>query len=96
MRLGVPLEMAGNYGLFGYHAGVLLLQEFIPLLPVVDEDGWALETPPAHGDLTHLPVAFFLVRLQAPRELVIASSGSILEQTLTDGGQTLLIAAGPA
>jgi hypothetical protein len=95
-RLGLPLEMAGNYGLFGYHGGILLLQEFMPLLPVVDEDGWALETPPAHGDLTHLPVAFFLVRIQAPRELVFASSGSILERSISGGEQMLLMAAGPA
>lgn len=95
-RLALPLEMAGNYGLFGYHGGILLLQEFIPLLPVVDEDGWALETPPAHGDLTHLPAAFFLVRAQAPSELVVASSGSILEHSDSAGEQMLLMAAGPA
>jgi hypothetical protein len=95
-RLGLPLEMAGNYGLFGYHGGILLLQEFMPLLPVVDEDGWALETPPVHGDLTHLPAAFFLVRIQAPSELVVASSGSILERSVSGGEQMLLMAAGPA
>jgi aminopeptidase N len=94
--LSLPLEMAGNYGLFGYHGGILLLQEFFPLLPVVDEDGWALETPPSHGDLTHLDASFFLVRIQAPRDLIIVSSGTALQHTTSGNSQILLQAAGPA
>ncbi len=95
-RLSLPLEMAGNYGLFGYHGGILLLQEFFPLLPVVDEDGWALETPPSHGDLTHLEAGFFLVRIQAPQDLVIVSSGTALQHAVSGDSQILLQAAGPA
>lgn len=95
-RLSLPLEMAGNYGLFGYFDGILLLQEFFPLLPEVDNNGWALETPPAHGDLTYLPASFFLVRIQAPKDLVIASSGTTLQVAAIGSKQVLLQADGPA
>jgi hypothetical protein len=48
----VPREMGGNYGLFGYFDDVLVLDEFYPVIPVYDDEGWNVEVPPPNGDVT--------------------------------------------
>ncbi|MEJ2012804.1 MAG: M1 family metallopeptidase [Anaerolineales bacterium] len=94
--LEIPQTMEGNYGLFGYHDGILLLQEFHPVIPAQTEAGWALEVPPPFGDLTSQPASYYLVRLQIPAGLTLISSGRMLQQGFKDADQVVLIADGPA
>ena len=74
-EVSVPREMGGNYGLFGYFDGFLVLDEFYPVIPVYDDEGWNVEIPPDHGDVTYLDASFYLVRVTAPRELMVIASG---------------------
>ncbi len=91
-----PLDMAGNYGLFGYFDGVLALDEFSPVIPVYDDEGWNVETPPPNGDVTYFDVSFYLVRVAAPANLTIVASGVEVGGEREAGNQILTFAAGPA
>ena len=57
----VPQEMSGNYGLFGHFGEFVVLQECYPILALYDDEGWNLDIPPAHGDLTYLDASYYLV-----------------------------------
>lgn len=92
----VAQEMAGNYGLFGYFDGVLVLDEFYPAIPVYDDEGWNVETPPPNGDITYYDASFYLVRVTAPANLTIIASGVKVDSKIEGDDQTLTFAAGPA
>jgi aminopeptidase N len=92
----VPREMGGNYGLFGYFDEILVLDEFYPVVPVYDDEGWNVEVPPPAGDLTYFDASFYLVQVTAPADLVVVASGIRVGQELRDGKEVLTFAAGPA
>jgi len=94
--LQLPQTMEGNYGLFGYHDEILLLQEFHPMIPALTQAGWALEVPPPYGDLTHQEAGYYLVRLQLPADLTLISSGVLIRRMVQDSDQIVLLADGPA
>lgn len=92
----VAQEMAGNYGLFGYFEGVLVLDEFYPVMAVYDEEGWSVRELPPNGDVTYLDASFYLVRLTAPSELVIVTSGTEISREEEGDKAVLVVAAGPS
>ncbi len=92
----VAQEMAGNYGLFGYFEGVLVLDEFYPAIPVYDDEGWNVEVPPPNGDVTYYDASFYLVRVTAPASLTVVASGIIVGSKHEADHQVLTFAAGPA
>jgi hypothetical protein len=70
--------------------------DFYPTVPVYDAQGWNIEVPPAYGDVTYTPVAFYQVHLTAPADQVVATSGSIVQtKDNGDGTRTWVAAAGP-
>jgi aminopeptidase N len=91
----VPLEMGGNYGLFGYFDDVLVLDEFYPVIPVYDDEGWNVEVPPPGADVTYFDASFYLVRVTAPAELTVVASGIEIGRESEDDNQVLTFAAGP-
>lgn len=92
----VAQEMAGNYGLFGYFDGVLVLDEFYPVVAVYDEEGWSARELPPNGDVTYLDTSFYLVRITAPSQLVVVTSGIEVDREELDDRVVLTAAAGPA
>jgi len=92
----VAREMGGNYGLFGYFDGVLVLDEFYPVVPVFDDEGWNVEAPPPNGDVTYYDASFYLVRVTAPANLTIVASGNEIDREEVGDQQVLTFAAGPA
>ena len=92
----VAQEMAGRYGLFGYLDGVLVLDEFYPVIPVYDDEGWNVEVPPPGGDVTYYDASFYLVRVTAPASLMIVASGIVVGSEHEADDQILTFAAGPA
>ncbi len=92
----IPEEMGGNYGLFGHFEDLLVLQEFFPIIPVFDDEGWNVEVPPPHGDVTYLDPSYFVVRVGAPAELTLLTSGVEIDRVIKDDRQSLTFAAGPA
>jgi len=92
----VAREMAGNYGLFGYFEGVLVLDEFYPVIPAYDDEGWNVEVPPPNADLTHFDASFYLVRVTTPDSLTVVASGVEVGREYKADTQILTFAAGPA
>ena len=95
-EVAVAQEMGGNYGLFGYFDGVLVLDEFYPVIPVYDDEGWNVEVPPRDGDVTYYDASFYLVRVTAPASLTIVASGSVVGSEHEADAQIRTFAAGPA
>jgi len=95
-EVDVPLEMGGNYGLFGYFDGVLVLDEFYPVVPVYDDEGWNVEVPPPNADVTYYDASFYLVRVTAPATLMVVASGVEVGREGEGDNQLLTYAAGPA
>jgi hypothetical protein len=100
----VAQEMAGHYGLFGYFDGVLVLDEFYPVIPVYDDEGtgpesaegWNVESPPPNGDVTYYDSSFYLVRVTTPANLPVVASGIVVGSEYEADSQILTFAAGPA
>ena len=92
----VAQEMGGNYGLFGFFDGVLVLDEFYPVIPVYNDEGWNVEAPPANADLAYYDASFYRVTISAPRELVVVTSGVMTERGEADDLQWMTCVAGPA
>ena len=95
-NIEIPRDMGDYYGLFGYFEDVLVLDTFYPMIPVYDDEGWNADVPQINGDLTYNDVAFYLVRVHAPVDLIVVASGVRLQRTVDDDIQTLTFANGPA
>lgn len=91
----VPTEPGGNYGTFALLDDVLALAHFYPMIPVYDDEGWNVEIAPKQGDVIYADSSFYLVRVSAPAEQVILTSGSEIGRESTDGRQIVTYAAGP-
>ncbi len=72
----VPTSGAYGHGLFSYVQGVMALPTVYPLIPVHDEDGWNIEIAPVHGDDIFADVSIYKVRIAAPPEFTLISSGA--------------------
>lgn len=93
--LEVPASGNSNYNTFAYTDDVLALAQFYPMIPAYDDQGWYTEIPSQMGDVTYVDAAFFLVRITAPRDLVIGTSGTTIGKKKLDEKQRLVISAGP-
>jgi hypothetical protein len=94
--VSVPTEGSGNYGLFGYIDGILVLHKFYPVIPVYDDEGWNVEIPPRHGDVSYFDASFYLVQVTAPENIVITTSGIEVERITNGTQQVITYANGPA
>ena len=95
-QVGIPQEMGGNYGLFGYFDHILVCDTFYPVIPVYDDEQWNVESPPLHGDATYFDASFYMVRITAPKEAHLITSGIEIGTIQGDTEQTSAIVAGPA
>ncbi len=92
----MPTDIGRNYGVLAYYDDILALAHFYPMLAVYDDEGWNITAPDIQGDLTYSDAAFYLVRVIAPADTVLAGAGQIIEQQIGDGRQTITYAIGPA
>ena len=91
----VPEQMGGNYGLYIYQDGILALDSFIPIIPVYEEGSWKVQDPPQNADLIYTDAAFFNVRVEAPKSLVLVASGSEIDRQIIKDRQFITFAGGP-
>ena len=91
----VPTEMGGNYGLYIYLDNILALDQFFPIIPVYDDEGWNVEDPPINADMLFADEAFFEVSVDAPQDLVLAGSGIQSASSEKDGRQQVTYIGGP-
>lgn len=92
----VPREVELNYGVIAYFENVLALAHAYPMIAVYDDEGWNSEIPPQSGDVTYADTAFFLVKITAPRDVTLVTSGRTMSASEAGDLQTMSVAAGPA
>ncbi len=92
----VPTDGSSNYAVFAYLDDVLTLAHAYPMVAVYDDQGWNTEIAPPIGDVVYADSSYYLVRLAAPADLVVAPTGVILGDEVQDGQRVINIAAGPA
>jgi aminopeptidase N len=94
-ELMVPRGLIRNYGIYAFQDGVLSLAHAYPMLAVFDGERWDLDRPPAYGDLIFSDSSFYLVRVIAPADLTVVTSG--VEVAKDEEGSTVstTFVAGP-
>ncbi|MFN2190156.1 MAG: alpha/beta fold hydrolase [Candidatus Promineifilaceae bacterium] len=92
----VPSEPGNNYGVFTAREGVLALAHFFPQIAVFDDQGWNIDYPPANADVTYTDASFYLVRVTAPEDQVLVTSGIEIDRQTAGDNQVVAVAAGPA
>jgi hypothetical protein len=92
----VPPTVDTNYGIFSGAEGVLAYAHGYPMVVVYNEEGWNTEIPPQSGDVTFNDASFYVVRIDAPENLVMAGSGREIAHTTTAGRQVVTFTNGPA
>ena len=91
----VPRESGRNYGVFAYVEDILALAHFYPQVAVYDDHGWNIELPAEGGDVTYADVGFYVVRVAAPADLVMAAGGREVTREETADTQIITYAGGP-
>lgn len=92
----VPEALETQYGVLAYAEDVLALAHAYPMIAVYDDEGWNAEIPPESGDVTYADMSFYIVRVHAPKELKIVTSGRELSRAEAGETQTMVVASGPA
>ncbi len=92
----IPTEGGGNYGLFAVIDNILALDGFYPMIPAYDDLGWHVGPLPPNADTTYNDVSFYLVRVTAPTDLVMVTSGVEVANVKDQNQQVVTFAAGPA
>ena len=94
-NISIPQSVELNYGVQAYYQNVLALAHAYPMIAVYDDEGWNAEVPPQSGDVTYADMSFFIVTVDAPQDIVIATSGREISRQETGTRQTVRYAAGP-
>lgn len=92
----VPQTLESNYGVLAYAEDVLALAHAYPMIAVYDDEGWNAEIPPESGDVTYADASFYIVRVSAPKDVVLVTSGREVSHDERDQSQVLNVASGPA
>jgi hypothetical protein len=92
----VPIQPDQGYHIFSASDDTIALAGFYPAIAVYDESGWNIDVPPPYGDATYLDTSLYRVKFTLPEQMVVAASGSLLEQVSNgDGTQTQTLVSGP-
>lgn len=96
----VPLDFGSGdagYGIYNLDLNqtVLSLSGWYPILAVYDRQGWNLDPVSEIGDSVYSDTALYSVRVCAPAGLVVASTGSQVDQYATDSNVCVRLESGP-
>jgi hypothetical protein len=93
--VAVPRRDSG-YVLFGFSQGIWSFPDAYPLLAVHDGSRWHEDLAPAHGDAVFAQTGIYQVSLTLPPTLTLATTGSVVSDTLSvDGQRHYRIVGGP-
>ncbi len=95
-KITVPQSIELNYGIQAYYENVLALAHAYPMIAVYDDEGWNAEIPSQSGDLIYADMSFFLVTVEAPKDVTLVSSGREISRQNNGSRQTVKYEAGPA
>lgn len=93
--LQVPTEMGGNYGLFIYQEEILALDAFFPIIPAIQKNTWQADELTSNADAIFTDAAFFSVRVSAPKDLILVTSGVEIESHQENDHQVRTFVGGP-
>jgi hypothetical protein len=92
----LPTDTESGYAVFTFADGVYAMAGFYPTVPVYDQAGWNVEVSPSYGDVTFTDASFYQVRLTVPADLIVVTSGKIVEvHDNGDGTRTWSAVGGP-
>jgi hypothetical protein len=91
----VPQTVDLNYGVQAFYDNVLALAHAYPMIAVFDDEGWNAEIPPQAGDVTYADMSFFIVKVTAPKDVILVGSGHEIHSQDNGGRQTVTYEAGP-
>jgi hypothetical protein len=94
--LRVPQALESSYGMLAYYEDVLALAHAYPMVCVYDDEGWNEEIPAQYGDITYADASFFIVRVSAPKDLTLVSTGQRISSDEAGQFQRMVVASGPA
>ena len=92
----VPQSVESNYGVLAYFDDVLALAHAYPMICVYDDEGWNAEIPPQSGDVTYADESFYIVKVTAPKDLTLVTTGQTINSGEAAQAQTLTVVSGPA
>ncbi len=92
----VPDNVDQNYGVLAYTDKVLALSYVYPMIAVYNEQGWNAEIPAQWGDITFSDMAFYIVRVRAPKDVTLIGSGREIGRAEAGQAQVVTYEAGPA
>ena len=95
-KVTVPQSVDLNYGVLAYVQDVLAFAHAYPMICVYNEEGWNAEIPSQDGDVTFNDASFYIVRIHAPKNLTLVTSGQRISSDEDGQVQTLNVASGPA
>ncbi len=84
-----------NYGVQAYYENVLALGHAYPMIAVYDDEGWNSEIPPQSGDMTYADMSFFVVTVDAPKDVTVVMSGREISHQDNGDRQQIKVEAGP-
>lgn len=91
----LPPEVQIGYGRISDIDGIVSMPSFFPMLSVYTADGWWIEQTPVLGDPVYSEASLYDVTLSAPSRIKIASTGTVIETSLSNGTATYRIVTGP-
>ena len=94
-KITVAQSVELNYGVQAYSENVLALAHAFPMIPVYNDEGWNAEIPPQSGDVTYADMSFFIVTVEAPKDVILVGSGREISQQDNGSRQTVRYEAGP-
>lgn len=89
--LGYDAKLPNVKERYGYGQRTMNFGNWYPILCVYDEDGWNLEPYYNIGDPFYSDVANYKVSIKTSKDMVVASSGNILTETINDDEKTYQI-----
>jgi hypothetical protein len=89
------LEEPLGYGRLAKYDDVLSLSHAYPTLSVYQDGAWLEDFPPELGDPLVAETSLFEVRLEAPKNWQVITTGQTQGQTVSQTRQTLFISTGP-
>ncbi len=92
----VPQTVELNYGVLAYDEDVLALAHAYPMISVYNHEGWNAEIPPQSGDVAFADMSFYLVRVTAPKDVTVVTSGREIGRSEAGQVQVVNVASGPA
>jgi aminopeptidase N len=92
----VPDTLDNGYGLLSYTRGILALDTPYAPIPVYNDEGWNVESPPENADTSFNDASFYLVRVTAPGQLKLVTTGVEVAREAAGDNQVVTFEQGPA